>query len=166
MKCRTCENQTRSGSDRCDTCLKTHAQKAKERRQWRTKSSLCPTCGDKAEVGQICSRCRQSRLAHYNPTKKKAAHVNRRKDLVQETFAAYGGPKCSCCGEDNPLFLTIDHTDGGGNQHREEVGSGVIFYAWLKKHGFPKGYRVMCFNCNCGRARNGGICPHMDVIRG
>lgn len=34
-------------------------------------------------------------------------------------------------------------------------------YRWLKKQGFPKGdFRVMCFNCNLGRQRNGGECPH------
>jgi hypothetical protein len=23
---------------------------------------------------------------------------------------------------------------------------------------------VLCYNCNCGRERNGGICPHTGVI--
>ena len=23
-------------------------------------------------------------------------------------------------------------------------------------------HRVLCSNCNTGRARNGGICPHME----
>jgi hypothetical protein len=21
---------------------------------------------------------------------------------------------------------------------------------------------VLCYNCNCGRARNGGVCPHQQ----
>ena len=24
----------------------------------------------------------------------------------------------------------------------------------------PDTIQILCFNCNCGRARNGGICPH------
>jgi hypothetical protein len=31
---------------------------------------------------------------------------------------------------------------------------------WLKRNNFPSGYRVLCMNCNHGRKRNGGICPH------
>jgi hypothetical protein len=23
--------------------------------------------------------------------------------------------------------------------------------------------RLLCFNCNCGRAKNGGICPHEET---
>jgi hypothetical protein len=28
------------------------------------------------------------------------------------------------------------------------------------KHRFPAGFQVLCLNCNHGRFRNGGICPH------
>lgn len=24
-------------------------------------------------------------------------------------------------------------------------------------------YQLLCFNCNCGRHRNGGVCPHKGV---
>ena len=31
----------------------------------------------------------------------------------------------------------------------------------LKRQGWPKdGYQLLCANCNQGRARNGGVCPH------
>jgi hypothetical protein len=30
------------------------------------------------------------------------------------------------------------------------------------KNNFPRGYRILCYNCNCGRALNNGICPHKD----
>lgn len=26
--------------------------------------------------------------------------------------------------------------------------------------GFPAEYQILCFNCNIGRSRNGGRCPH------
>lgn len=75
----------------------------------------------------------------------------------------YGGspPKCACCGENNPKFLTIDHIDGGGESHRNIIKRyGGAFYYWLRRNGFPEGYQILCYNCNCGRAKNGGICPH------
>ena len=68
-----------------------------------------------------------------------------------------GKMKCLCCGETIMEFLTIDKFIGTSN-HKKITGSGIRLYIWLIKHDFPKGYRVMCFNCNCGRGR--GICPH------
>lgn len=69
-------------------------------------------------------------------------------------------PDCACCGEGDIGFLTIDHTHGGGNAHRREVGGGNNLLVWLKKQGYPEGFQVLCFNCNAGRYWNGGECPH------
>jgi hypothetical protein len=84
-----------------------------------------------------------------------------RKASRSEALRAYGGetPNCACCGEDQLLFLALDHVDGGGRQHRKETGGGG-FYAWLRRHGYPAGFQVLCHNCNMGRQLNGGICPH------
>lgn len=76
---------------------------------------------------------------------------------------AYGAA-CSCCGETGREFLTIDHVDGGGSQHRLSLGSGnrrVMLD--IIARGFPPEFQVQCFNCNCGRARNGGVCPHVEA---
>jgi hypothetical protein len=43
--------------------------------------------------------------------------------------------------------LTVDHIDGGGSRHRKQIGNGHT-YRWLKKHNYPSGYQVLCFNCN------------------
>lgn len=94
-----------------------------------------------------------------------------RAELREEVYAAYGGAFCTCCGESEPVFLTLDHSHNDGAAHRKEVfgekGGGVRFYEHLKKLGFPQdiGLRVMCFNCNCGRVRNEGICPHKEPRR-
>ena len=82
----------------------------------------------------------------------------------RDTVFSYYGNKCECCGESNTLFLTIDHIDGGGSKHRREIktSGGIGFYRWLIKNNFPEGFRVLCFNCNCGRSRNGGTCPHEE----
>lgn len=55
--------------------------------------------------------------------------------LRLEMISAYGG-KCNCCSESEPMFLELDHADGRGKQHREEIGRGSKnTYAWLKKEG-------------------------------
>lgn len=90
-----------------------------------------------------------------------AAILRTAADLARRrVIEAYGG-KCTCCAESEPVFLTIDHIAGNGKQDRDAGKSGVSLYKALVKMGFPKeNYRLMCFNCNLGRARNGGICPH------
>jgi hypothetical protein len=80
-------------------------------------------------------------------------------------YEAYGGYICSCpkCDETEPKFLSIDHVENNGNEHRKTIGygNGSDIYRWLIKHDFPKEFQVLCMNCNFGKARNGGICPHL-----
>jgi len=85
--------------------------------------------------------------------------------LREEVFAAYGGKRCACCGEAEPLFLSIDHVDNDGAQMRRSgthSRGGTQFYQWLRKNGFPAGFQVLCMNCNLGKHRNGGVCPHQS----
>lgn len=92
-----------------------------------------------------------------------------REQLRRETFAAYGGA-CACCGESEPKFLTLDHIHNDGAKARREIASssgrprgGVWEYHKLRQAGFPQGrHRVLCWNCNCGRSKNGGVCPHEE----
>lgn len=85
--------------------------------------------------------------------------------LRLEVLIHYGGspPKCACCGELILKFLTLDHINGGGNKQRRKlkIPSGTRFYSWIKKHNFPKGYQVLCMNCNWAK-RYSGICPHKE----
>ena len=78
------------------------------------------------------------------------------------------GDGCTCCGERRLPFLTIDHIERNGNSHRKSIGgrSGYNMHRWLVNHGFPEGFRILCYNCNCGRERNGGICPHKENASG
>lgn len=75
----------------------------------------------------------------------------------------YGGdpPKCQCCGETEYGFLTIDHINNDGNEHRKQIKIDCI-YGWLIKNNFPEGFQVLCYNCNLGKAQNNGICPHKN----
>ena len=84
------------------------------------------------------------------------------KDAV---FTAYGGYKCACCGEIEAMFLSIDHIHNNGNIERKAglySGNGTGFYQWLRKNNFPSGYQVLCMNCQIGKHKNGGVCPHQN----
>lgn len=89
-----------------------------------------------------------------------ASYLKRKESLTTEVFQAYGGPICVCCGENHIEFLTIDHIGGGGSIHRRQINKrGIYVYAWLKKHSYPDGFRVLCMNCNFSLGRS-GHCPH------
>lgn len=79
--------------------------------------------------------------------------------LKLEVLEAYGS-KCACCGETEPLFLELDHIHNDGKVDRQRH-NGLSLMIWLKELGFPKDrYQLLCANCNQGKARNNGICPH------
>jgi hypothetical protein len=142
----------------CRICKSAHS---KARRARRKLLGLCP-CGAVPKEGyETCQRCRDRRekWGKANTEYISEQGVLKRKSVRQKIFDYYGWV-CACCGEDNPGFLTIDHVYGGGNQHRKRIGGGNVFYAWLIREGYPKGYQTLCYNCNCGKGHSGGICPH------
>lgn len=82
--------------------------------------------------------------------------------LKDAAYAAYGGYRCSCpgCKETIEAFLSLDHVNNDGAEHRKAVDRRKI-YKWLAQNNYPDGFQVLCMNCNFGKARNGGICPHL-----
>lgn len=110
-----------------------------------------------------------NRWLKEHPERNQAAQKKYRRRIRSEIMAALGA-KCSCCGESDPRFLTVDHIYNDGAEEREKItGSrrnGGWFDSWLHqqivKNEVRDRYRLMCYNCNCGRQNNGGICPHQD----
>lgn len=82
----------------------------------------------------------------------------RRMQRKIEMINAYGG-KCSCCGEKEVLFLTLEHKNNSKAEHLKECGAKSC-YRDLKNRGWPKkGFTCLCMNCNWVRGR-WGFCPH------
>lgn len=65
-----------------------------------------------------------------------------------EVFEHYGGAHCAKCGDDRISVLTIDHINQDGAVHRRTIQLKDKLCKWLKKNGYPEGYRVLCANCN------------------
>lgn len=91
----------------------------------------------------------------------RAYGVKWRARMREEMIAAYGG-QCACCGESEPAFLQLDHTNNdGAASRRRENANGAEYWLRLKRRGWPTdGYQLLCANCNWGRYINGGTCPH------
>jgi len=116
---------------------------------------LCYNCNMSLRAYGYCSH--QGHSPEEEPVHSKREPAKYRRQLNKrhklEYIAEYG-EKCQICGEDNWEFLTVDHTNGGGTQHRKElmklgVKVGAPFYTWLKRQGYPKDkYQLLCCNCN------------------
>ena len=101
-----------------------------------------------------------------DPERHKANSTRSRRSVKDQCFAGYGGYVCSCCGIVGEKFCTLDHVRNDGASHRRsaELGKGgERLYRWAIKHGFPATLQVLCWNCNCAKNINGGVCPHKEI---
>lgn len=141
-------------------------------------SGLCPQCRQtknlsefiKLRVGGYCCYCRSCNRLNsaqtYHERKEfrrdalRAANKRSRRKVREDVLAGYGG-QCQCCGEDRYEFLSIDHINGGGIRHIRSLGlkTQQQFYYWLRRNGYPEGFRVLCHNCNQSYGHY-GYCPH------
>jgi hypothetical protein len=111
---------------------------------------------------QNCNSAKRQELScpHTVVTRKLLTKSRKRKEKVKKKVFDYYGWECKCCKESNSYFLTIDHIQGGGRKHREEIGkNGLSIYNYLVKKDFPHEYQTLCYNCNWGKYINGN-CPH------
>ena len=85
-----------------------------------------------------------------------------REKFRQLVYEAYGN-RCACCGETTYDFLTIDHKNNDGwiaRKKKLHPTDTASFHRWLVRNNFPDSFQLLCMNCNFGKARNGGVCPH------
>ena len=139
----------------CKSCLAKAVRKTAAIRAKRESEGLCKKCGKSLPAdGKLhCHNCLERNNA-------------KNLEIKTKVMNHYGG-KCACCGEDNLIFLSIDHINGGGDKHRRELGSGGgRLYRWIVSNNYPNDFQVLCFNCNQGRAVNGGVCPHQQETGG
>jgi len=94
------------------------------------------------------------RLAIQDYAKHRAARLKTslesRQKLKKEVLQRYSPElKCKKCGFDDIDCLEIDHINNDGSEHRKQnniVGPRIL--RWLKKNDYPKGFQILCRNCN------------------
>lgn len=104
--------------------------------------------GLRFKVSGVCVGC----LRDYG----KARRVADKVEVIRHY--SLGRMCCARCKIIDMDVLTIDHIGQDGAAHRRINGiagmssrvrrGGKQFYKWLRQQKFPKGYRVLCFNCN------------------
>lgn len=125
-----------------------------ERKKGFSEQGLCMRCSKVTAIPNrtLCPTCRD---------RTKAWDRDKLQKLRTQFLQMYGGA-CTCCGEENRPFLTLDHVRSDGAQDRRKRGVYAIYRRAVKTYD-PTTHQILCFNCNCGRAQNGGICPHQEA---
>jgi len=89
-----------------------------------------------------------------------SAYSNARYHRIRAEVLEHYGGRCACCGEAHAEFLAIDHINGGGVKHIRAIHGQLS--TWIKKNGYPEGFRVLCHNCNMAMGLY-GHCPHGNL---
>jgi len=109
---------------------------------------------------------RKYREAHK--VEKRQSTRRYRRDLRTKFLDIYGH-KCSCvcgCTETIDGFLTIGHIQNDGKEDRASTGGGnwsMIVRA--VKYPDKTRYQTLCWNCNSGADKNGGVCPRITASK-
>lgn len=116
----------------------------------------------------LCWNCNCKKSMNKRFLESKYKYCQRRNQIIKfEVFSHYcnGIPYCQCCDEKDIDMLTIDHVNNDGVNQRKKYnyGTGIIFYKWLKNNRYPDdlGLKILCYNCNCSKQYNNGVCPHV-----
>ncbi len=81
----------------------------------------------------------------------KKYHTNRKNSLFDLM-----DNKCKCCGEDDPIYLQIDHVNNDGHlerKNRSRRGPKLTLKKYLEA---PEKFQLLCANCNWAKQQNGG----------
>lgn len=166
--CVACGEPNSTSHQWCKECSKKYNTTASLTRKRIIANGLCGDCGQRLLAKRSKTRC----IICIYKTKKwysQSDHrLNRikRDRLIRRIVIHYYGGKCKCCGESEKTFLALDHIDGNGNAHRRKIkkSSGRGFNDWIIQQNFPKGFQVLCYNCNMSKYLLGGICAHQDGV--
>jgi hypothetical protein len=106
----------------------------------------------------MCEKCHQAKLKG-NRKRQKTPHGREIANKASEAYKlrvkmevlSHYSPSLTCqkCGFPHLKALTIDHINGGGNEHRRKIGvrNSHEFYKWIVANNYPVDLQVLCMNC-------------------
>lgn len=155
--CRSCGKRPRYSQVLCKECLDALNKGRRHRITSRLDANKCVTCGRANRKSGAQRRCEECIGVHREQGRIKYSAFR------DKVITAYGG-MCACCGETERCFLVLDHIKDNGTQERQLLSFYGIYNRSLKiEH--RSDYQLLCDNCNMGRYRNKGICPHAESAR-
>lgn len=190
-KCHDCGVEAMDASSRCQPCWSRrqvlyreryagryqgkYLERGRAKRRARIEASMC-RCGGGVPYQPVrkripCATCGGLRYRVAGERRMETATNLAQYRMMRDIRAwadvlnAYG-PRCACCGESQVRFLSVDHSRNDGHKDRAKNGkrvSGTTFYLRIAREGFPASYQILCMNCNWGKGKNGGVCPHLHT---
>lgn len=101
-----------------------------------------------------CQECNDATVASN-----KKANVG----YIEKFYELYGNA-CNCCGESERKFLNVDHVNNDAWIEKQEKGyrsNNISIMRRIMRSGIKdENFQILCFNCNCGKQLNNGVCPH------
>lgn len=137
---------------RCSLCntyqdLEKHFYKDKTRKYGR--AGICKTCtSTKRNKHRYQAKVRGDNRESRKRSSKKY------RDLVLKVLGAV----CICCGDDFAEYLEIDHINGGGKKHREQLKGSQGVYRELLRDPRSADVQILCANCHRYKTRNNKLC--------
>jgi len=131
--------------------MKTSQSKIESTRRWVSQNKERVRASEREYYHKNPKLMKELREKYY--AKHKEKHLKRcweqRQSLKREVLQKYS-PKLECkkCKFNDLDCLEIDHIKNDGSLHRKQniVGPRILY--WLKKNNYPKGFQVLCKNCN------------------
>jgi hypothetical protein len=120
--------------------------------RWNEKGKTLCYCG-KAITTKPAEHCSEPR--HVASYKRNVVNITRNRAEAQlEAFIHYSGhnpPQCVLCEFKDIRALQLDHEKGDGAEFRRlnKYATGKSLCLFLRKRGWPDGYRILCANCQC-----------------
>lgn len=185
-----CGSSRRSNRTSCEDCSKRNRSDCKKKQERNKAKGFCQ-CGKPKSIGNFsCPSCRKRRqdlrsrkraagictecndpatqdtdYCEVHKEKTRSRHAAKTVENRKRVLAHYGN-KCKCCGEDTYEFLTFDHINNDGAEHRNELLAtpGMKGYAFdtvgfILANNFPDYFQILCWNCNLAKAKH-KVCPH------
>ena len=89
---------------------------------------------------------------------KQSIYMRKKRKILVELMgkrSREGKPACKCCGEDNLIYLQVDHVnnDGYEDKNGNTWRNKTTVNQYLEN---PKKYQLLCANCNYAKHKNGG----------
>ena len=158
--CVRCGKNETGGPKHCKICLASANRRTREMWQRRKDAGLCWNCGERSPAPKRawCIACRSKKMrdkrklvamgmcnvclarkpmkGYKSCERCRNAQERFRDRLRDETFSAYGGAICNCCGEKEIMFLDIDHISGRSSSDPSPRG-GATLKNWLKRNEKP-----------------------------
>lgn len=115
---------------------------------------LCVLCGEKSATIKTLGEGPEAKFLKYCQECRAQYNINRSQKRLKnkvEVLSHYGPNNVlGCCWEGctvvDPDMLSLDHLYNTGSEDRKTNPGGVMFYAKVRRNGFPEGFQTLCHN--------------------